>query len=104
MNRIDGSQTSQLQSQRKQADAVKVNNAPGLNVQKGGEDASATTQGGVTISAAGRQLNELEQSMTDKLQFDRKKVELVKQAIDDGTYKPNVGAIARNMLDFEQSM
>lgn len=99
MNRIDGNQLSQLQSQAKKANAPAISQAATTktNTESG---VAATASDSVQISDAGRQLNELEKTM-DTSAFNKQKVDLVKQAVDDGTYKPNAMNIANTMLSMD---
>lgn len=100
MNRIDGNQLSQLQSQTRKAETA----------QKTGASATASTEADATqaqsgdsvrISDAGRQLSQLEKSMDTKA-FNEQKVSLIKQSVESGTYKPDAMSIARKMLAYDQ--
>lgn len=101
MNRIDGNQMSQLQSQAKKSnDAQKSASASTASPSASKPEGSSTAPESVNISSAGRQLQELEQSM-DTQAFDEQKVSLIKQAVDDGTYKPNAMNIAQKMVQMD---
>lgn len=101
MNRIDGNQLSQLQSQAKKADttAKKVDSSNKAQTEVATSGPAADS---VQISDAGRQLSELEKSM-DTSAFNAQKVALIKQAVDDGTYKPDAQVIAQKMLNMDNT-
>lgn len=101
MTRIDGNQLSQLQSQAKKSDTAQKSSATGAAAKDGQATAgTAASEDSVKISAEARQLNELEKSL-DTQSFNKEKVSLIKQAVDDGTYKPNSMAIAQKMIDLD---
>lgn len=101
MNRIDGNQLSQLQSQQKKAEHAQKGAISSPTAQPTATNAKeAPTSDSVEISAAGRQLQELEKSM-DTQAFNEQRVSLIKQAVDDGTYKPDPMSIAQKMVEMD---
>jgi|GEM_PF-1307958 len=105
MNRIDGNGFNPMQSQ--QRNQGKVNQAYQSDDTKAPpksapKEQSLNNTSEVNISSAGRQLNQLEQEMSDTKAFNQEKVNLIKQAVDDGTYKPDTQAIAQKMVNFER--
>jgi len=102
MNRIDSHQLNQLHSQQSKSDKAAKSQSTGQTTAAPGAPAADTSQSSesVHISDTGRQLQALEQNLDTKA-FNKEKVSLIKQAIDDGTYKPNAASIASKMLQFD---
>ena len=108
MSIIDGNGFNPLNSQpKKQGGVGQQSTNPQQNKTTPAQGQTATPEvsndQSVQISSAGRQLNQLEKEMVDTKAFQEEKVNLIKQAIDDGTYKPNPAAIAKKMAAFDQS-
>ena len=99
MNKIDGNQLSQLQSQTKKTQNGAATKA--TTTQASGTEQAPATTDTVNISDTARQLSAMEHSMESQV-FNQEKVSLIKQAVDDGTYKPNPQAIAQSMVRFDQ--
>lgn len=55
----------------------------------------------VALTPQAKQLKDLQKKISDTENFDRKKVEQVKQAIADGAYKINYDKLAEKLADFE---
>lgn len=57
----------------------------------------------VQISSQGKVLNRLQDQMGKEASVNREKVESLKAAIANGTYKPDAQSIAQHMLESDQS-
>lgn len=67
----------------------------------GSDSANVASTGKVDISSA-QSLDKIRESLASQPVIDRQKVETVKQALQDGTYKINSENIATKLVEFEQ--
>ena len=67
----------------------------------GSESASVTSTAKVDISSA-QTLDKIRESLASEPVIDRQKVDTVKQALQDGTYKINSENIAAKLIEYEQ--
>ena len=67
----------------------------------GSESANVASTGKVDISSA-QSLDKIRESLASEPVIDRQKVETVKQALQDGTYKINSENIATKLIEYEQ--
>lgn len=92
-----------------QANANKARNGQSVAAPKTGsaQDGSAAAKTGaestVQISARGQMLNRLQNQMGKETPVNREKVESLKIAVANGSYKPDAQAIAKRMLESDQS-
>ncbi|QTH64654.1 flagellar biosynthesis anti-sigma factor FlgM [Psychrosphaera ytuae] len=61
----------------------------------------AAEKDSVALTPQAKQLKDLQKKISDTENFDRKKVEEIKQAITDGNYKINYDKLAQKLADFE---
>jgi len=67
----------------------------------GSESANVASTGKVDISSA-QTLDKIRESLASEPVIDRQKVDTVKQALQDGTYKINSENIATKLIEYEQ--
>ena len=67
----------------------------------GGESAAVVSVGDVDISSA-QTLDKIRESLASQPVVDRQKVESIKQALQDGTYKIDSENIATKLIEYEQ--
>ncbi len=67
----------------------------------GSDSAKVASTGKVDISSA-QTLDKIRESLASEPIVDRQKVDTVKQALQDGTYKINSENIATKLIEFEQ--
>ena len=90
------------------ANTNKANNGQSVAAPKTGtaEEAAASAKSGadttVQISARGQMLNRLQNQVGKDAPINREKVESLKAAIADGSYKPDAQAIAKRILESDQ--
>jgi negative regulator of flagellin synthesis FlgM len=94
----------------------KINNITGpingsnlQNTSKGGKNNQVTGSESANVSSAGKvdissaqSLDKIRESLASQPIIDRQKVDLVKQALQDGTYKINSENIATKLIEYEQ--
>lgn len=90
-----------------QANTNKTRNGQNVVAPKSGTpvDNAATAKSGadtVQISTQGQMLNRLQNQLGKEAPVNREKVEALKSAIADGSYKPNAQSIAKRILDSDQ--
>ena len=71
------------------------------NNVSGSESAKVASVGNVDISSA-QTLDKIRESLASQPVIDRQKVDSVKQALQDGTYKINSENIAAKLIEYEQ--
>lgn len=71
------------------------------NNVSGSESANVASVGNVDISSA-QTLDKIRESLASQPVIDRQKVDTVKQALQDGTYKINSENIATKLIEYEQ--
>jgi negative regulator of flagellin synthesis FlgM len=74
------------------------------NVQQSNQKASSlksAEKDSVALTPQAKQIKDLQKKISDTENFDRKKVDQVKQAIADGAYKINYDKLAEKLADFE---
>ena len=89
------------------ANTNKANSGQSVAAPKPGtaEEAAASAKSGadtVQISARGQMLNRLQNQVGKDAPINREKVESLKAAIADGSYKVDAQAIAKRMLESDQ--
>ena len=67
----------------------------------GNESANVASAGSVDISSA-QTLDKIRESLASQPVIDRQKVDAVKQALQEGTYKINSENIATKLIEYEQ--
>lgn len=90
-----------------QTNANKTRSGQNVAAPKAGtpEEATAKASSGadtVQISSQGKMLNRLQTQMGKEATVNREKVESLKAAIADGSYKADAQAIAKRMLESDQ--
>lgn len=96
INGLNSSQTKAAQTRNGQAVAAPKNGpAEATDKAAGGADT-------VQISTQGKALNRLQNQMGKEPTVNRAKVEALKTAIANGTYKPDAESIAKRMLESDQ--
>lgn len=90
-----------------QTNANKARGGQNVAAPKAGSAAEATANaksGGdtVQISAQGQMLNRIQSQVGKEPPVNRDKVEALKAAIADGSYKPDAQAIAKRMIESDQ--
>ena len=71
------------------------------NNVSGDESTNVASGGNVDISSA-QTLDKIRESLASQPVIDRQKVDTVKQALQDGTYKINSENIATKLIEYEQ--
>jgi negative regulator of flagellin synthesis FlgM len=65
---------------------------------------SSSRQDAVTLSQGGKAIGQMHQQMANQPSFDSAKVEAIKDAIANGSYKVDAEKLADNMVKFEDEL
>jgi negative regulator of flagellin synthesis FlgM len=85
-------------------DGSAVKNKRGEEAARSGERSPATGGDSVSLTDAAARLHELEQSLAGMSEADAQRVEEIRRAIADGSYRVAPERVAQKILDFEGSL
>jgi negative regulator of flagellin synthesis FlgM len=102
---LNGIGQGQVNTQRTTADKSVGNQSP---KQAAPEQATAKAQSArgenVNLSSQARNLKQLEQKLGDYPEMDDERIEQIRSALENGTYKIDAEKLAQKMLDMDKSI
>ncbi|MBU2873936.1 flagellar biosynthesis anti-sigma factor FlgM [Marinobacter salexigens] len=102
---LNGIGRGQVNTQRTTADKSVSNQSP---KQAAPEQATAKAQSArgenVNLSSQARNLKQLEQKLGDYPEMDDERIEQIRSALENGTYKIDAEKLAQKMLDMDKSI
>lgn len=78
------------------------NKSKGANNNVSGDESTNVASGGNVDISSAQTLDKIRESLASQPVIDRQKVDTVKQALQDGTYKINSENIATKLIEYEQ--
>jgi negative regulator of flagellin synthesis FlgM len=78
-----------------------IKDAASVRAKSNIEDIAPGSADKVSLTEMASKLQSLERSLTDVPQVDKKRVESIKEAIDNGSYQVNAGRVAEKLIQFE---
>lgn len=95
---INGLQTNQAGSSKAKGSS-QVSKSGSTDSADGGQSAASSPEGTVVLSAEAKSLSKLTASVSSEPPIDQEKIDAIKAAIYDGSFKLNAESVAGKLID-----
>ncbi|GGE70137.1 hypothetical protein GCM10011533_23160 [Streptosporangium jomthongense] len=102
---LNGIGPGQVNTQRTTAEkSANSQNASKASPEQANAKAQAARGENVNLSSQARNLKQLEQKLGDYPEMDDERIEQIRSALENGTYKVDAQKLAQKMLDMDKSI